>query len=309
MDERIGKVILDYQCYGGQDLYSDGDIEDRLLELVKHYKKRQFNQVISKIQDWTVMYHLSHIRGNILGSVPINKTDNVLEIGSGCGAITGELAKKAAKVTCIELSKKRSLINAYQNQDYDNIQIKVGNFQDIEFKLEEQFDIITLIGVFEYAQLYIQSEQPFHDFLKKILNHLNPDGRIILAIENKFGLKYWAGSQEDHIGGYFSGIEGYGDKEKGVMTFSKKELEKIFEAVGVEKYEFYYPYPDYKFPMVIYSDDFLPKEGELNRNLQNFDRERMVLFNETKVYDEILKNDMFPFFSNSFLIVLYKGRE
>lgn len=309
MNEKIGKVVLDYRCYSGKDLYSDGDIEDKLLELVKHYKKSEFNQVISRTQDWTVMYHLSHIRSNILGSVQINKTDDVLEIGSGCGAITGALAKKANKVTCIELSKKRSLINAFQNQDYDNIQIKVGNFQDIESYLKEKFDVITLIGVFEYAQLYIQSQYPFVDFLKKILEHLKPDGRIILAIENKFGMKYWAGCQEDHIGGYFSGLEGYRDKEKKVMTFSKKELEKIFRDVGFEKYDFYYPYPDYKFPMAIYSDDFLPREGELNRNLQNFDRQRMVLFNETNVYDEILKDGMFPFFSNSFLVVLYKGRE
>ena len=46
--------------------------------------------------------------------------------------------------------------------------------------------------------------------------------------------------------------------------------------------------------------------GELNINLQNFDRERLVLFNETKVYDEIIKDDAFPFFSNSYLAVLRK---
>lgn len=29
----------------------------------------------------------------------------VLEIGSGCGAITGSLAQKAGSVTCVDLSK------------------------------------------------------------------------------------------------------------------------------------------------------------------------------------------------------------
>ena len=253
------------------------------------------------------MYHLSHIRANILGTVSISKNDKVLEIGSGCGAITGELSKKAGSVTCIELSKRRSMINAYQNQLCDNVRIIVGNFQDIEPNLEEKYDIITLNGVFEYAQLYIQSKLPFHNFLKKISNHLKPNGKIVIAIENKFGMKYWAGCQEDHLGGYFRGIEGYDNNKESVLTFSKKELENIFEEAGYEHYEFYYPYPDYKLPMVIYSDEWLPKPGELNRNLQNFDRERMVLFNETKVYDEIIKNGMFPFFSNSYLAVLYKG--
>ena len=295
MIETIGNVVLDYKFYCGEDLYSDGDVEEKLLALVKEYPKKEFNRVIAQTKDWTVMYHLSHIRSNILGAVSMNKNDSVLEIGSGCGAITGTL------------SKRRSMINAYQNRECDNVRIVVGNFQDIEPNLDEKFDLITLNGVFEYAQLYIHSELPFHDFLKKISGHLKENGRIVIAIENKFGMKYWAGCQEDHMGGYFRGLEGYDGNKENVLTFSKKELEKMFKEVGFESYDFYYPYPDYKFPMVIYSDEWLPKEGELNRNLQNFDRERMVLFNETKVYDEILKNEMFPFFSNSYLVVLYKG--
>lgn len=51
----------------------------------------------------------------------ISKNDSVLEIGSGCGAITKALAREARDVTCIDLSKRRSLINAYKNRDNDNI--------------------------------------------------------------------------------------------------------------------------------------------------------------------------------------------
>ena len=60
----------------------------------------------------------------------------MLEIGSGCGAITGILAKKAGEVTCIELSKMRSTINAFRNRDWENVRILVGNFQDIEESLQ-----------------------------------------------------------------------------------------------------------------------------------------------------------------------------
>ena len=44
--------------------------------------------------------------------MPITKEDRVLEIGAGCGAITGTLAAKAGSVDCIELSRSRSLVNA-----------------------------------------------------------------------------------------------------------------------------------------------------------------------------------------------------
>lgn len=307
MTEKIGNVLLDYEFYKGQDFYSDGDIEDKILGIVENHEPEEFNDIIAKNKDWAIMYHLSHIRRNILGSVDIGRNDKVLEIGSGCGAITGGLADKAESLTCVELSKKRSLINANQNKHCENVKIMVGNFQEVEPSLEEDFDIITLIGVFEYASLYIQSERPFEEFLIQISRHLKPGGRLVIAIENKFGMKYWAGCQEDHIGGYFKGIEGYDSEDGGIRTFSKQELESIFDKTGFTDREFYYPYPDYKFPMVIYSDEVLPKLGELNINLQNFDRERLVLFNETKVYDEIIRNNQFPFFSNSYLVILTKN--
>jgi hypothetical protein len=118
-------------------------------------------------------------------------------------------------------------------------------------------------------------------------------------------MKYWAGAKEDHAGKYFEGIEGY-KSTSGVKTFSKNELENVFLQCNVKNYKFYYPYPDYKLPSVIYSDDYLPKEGELNSNLMNFDTERLVLFNETKAFNNIISSKLFPLYSNSYLIVLEK---
>lgn len=63
------------------------------------------------------------------------------------GAITGVLAEKAGSVTCVDLSKKRSLINAYRNREHDNVTIYVGNFNDIEPVLPCDYDYVLLIGV------------------------------------------------------------------------------------------------------------------------------------------------------------------
>lgn len=106
--------------------------------------------------------------------------------------LPGALCKKAKQVTCIELSKKRSHINAWRHRNCDNLKILMGNFQDVEKTLTEKYDYITLIGVFEYGEAYIQSDTPYVDFLKIISKHLKPDGKIVLAIENRLGLKYWA---------------------------------------------------------------------------------------------------------------------
>ena len=298
--EKVGNVKLNLTFYKGKDLYSDGLIEDELLEIVKNNPKEKYNEIIFEKSNWAVLYHLSEIRSHVIEWVPITKEDTVLEIGAGCGALTTILSEKSKKVTCIELSKKRSLINANRNKDKDNIEILVGNFQDIE--ISEKYDYITLIGVFEYAKSYINSERPYEKFLEIIKKYLKPNGKIIIAIENKLGLKYWAGCKEDHTGLYFEGLEGY-PKTDVVRTFSKNEIHELLKESGFKNNEFYYPYPDYKLPNAIYSDDYLPKLGELDDNLRNFDADRLVLFNENAVFDSIIRANLFQELSNSFIII------
>lgn len=303
MSEQIGKVTLDYSRYPGEDFYSDGAVEDELLRIVKEYGKEEFPRIIEEKAEWPIFYHLSAQRENIIDWVPFDRDAKVLEIGSGCGAITGALSKKAGSVTCVELSKKRSLVNAWRNRECDNVTIHVGNFQDIEPELPCDFDYICLIGVFEYGQSYMNTAKPYEDFLKLMLKHLGENGRLLIAIENKLGMKYFAGCREDHLGSYFSGIENYPDGG-GVRTFSRRGLEKIFAACGVKKYQFYYPYPDYKFMTTLYSDVYLPGKGELCNNLRNFDRDRMLLFDEKNAFDSVAEDGYFSVFSNSYLVVI-----
>ena len=271
--QKIGSITIDDTYYPGKDLYSDGEIEDEMLDIAKNVPVSEYNRVIAERKSWAILYHFSNVRENIVQSMPITKEDSVLEIGAGCGAITGVLARMAKNVDAVELSMKRSLINAYRHQEADNITIKVGNFQEVEQHLEQKYDVITLIGVFEYACSYIDSEQPYAEFLEIIKKHLTKDGRLILAIDSY------------------------------VRTFSKNELAHMLEQAGFSEHTFYYPYPDYKLPEKIFSDEYLPHENELNVNHRNFDRNRVRLFDENKVYGELIRAEMFPEFSNSFLIV------
>ena len=298
MTEQVGKVTLDYSFYNGQDQYSDGDIEDDLLKLIT--EEPDVEKILKRDDRWPVLYHFSPVRQNILEWYPFKKDASVLEIGAGCGAISGVLCKNAKHVTSIDLSKRRSLINANRNREYDNLTIMVGNFNDVV--LEEKYDYITLIGVLEYAGYYTDDEHPFEAFLRKISSYLKEDGKLLIAIENKFGLKYWAGCREDHTGKLFDGLEGYIDTESKVRTFSKDTLKQIICDAGYSKAEFYYPFPDYKFPVQIFSDDYLPKEDDLNIGLDTFDNTRMMLFNENRVYASLLKEKKFDFFANSFFV-------
>ncbi|MCD7806156.1 MAG: class I SAM-dependent methyltransferase [Lachnospiraceae bacterium] len=305
MTEQIGNVLLNLTHYSGKDLYSDGQVEDEILDIVKEHPQTDYQAVIEKKKSWPILYHLSHFRENIVDWIPMDKSAKVLEVGSGCGAVTGALSRKAGEVTCVDLSHKRSLINAYRHQDCDNITIHVGNFKDIEPDLPTDYDFIFLVGVFEYGQSYMGTERPFEDFLSIIQKHAASGGRIVIAIESRYGLKYFAGCREDHLGTYFSGIENYA-AGGGVRTFSRPGLEKIFAACGVKEYHFYYPYPDYKFMTALYSDERLPGKGELSNNLRNFDRDRLLLFDERHAFDGVIEDGLFPLFSNSYEVILGK---
>ncbi|WP_081668189.1 SAM-dependent methyltransferase [Butyrivibrio sp. MC2013] len=301
--ERIGKVLLDYSRYSGMDLYSDGEIEDEILNIVKNNDRKDYPAIIEEKGSWPVLYHLSEMRSNIIEWIPMKGNEKVLEVGAGCGAITGKLSEKSASVTCIDLSKKRSTINATRNKDCDNITIHVGNFRDIEPDLPADFDYIFLIGVFEYGQGYIGGDHPYETFLQLLRKHLKRGGRIVIAIENRTGLKYFAGCREDHLGTYFSGIEGYG-ADSVARTFTRNGLINIFKSCGIRDYHFYYPYPDYKLMTMLHSDYYLPDLGELFDNVHNFDNNRMKLFNEKYAFDSLVKDGMYPDFANSFEVIL-----
>ena len=189
MTETIGKITLDLSKYPGEDFYCDGVVEDELLQITRDCSTVEYGRIIEERKSWPILYHLSPLRENIVDFIPFTKEDKVLEVGSGCGAITGVLSRKAGSVTCVDLSKKRSMINAYRHTECDNVTIHVGNFKDIEPELPADFSYICLIGVFEYGQAYIGGETPYEDFLKILMKHLAPGGRIVIAIENKLGLK------------------------------------------------------------------------------------------------------------------------
>jgi hypothetical protein len=175
----------------------------------------------------------------------------------------------------------------------------VDNLNNID--LANKYDVVTMIGVLEYAGKYTGSSQPYRDFLLKAKSFLNPKGQVIIAIENRFGLKYWAGFSEDHLGTYYTGLEGY-DNAQGIKTFGRMELESLLAEAGFSDCTFFYPIPDYKFPTQIFSDDYNMFHNELDLVYENYDHDRFKLFDEARVMHNIICENQLHFFSNSFLV-------
>lgn len=271
-----------------------------LYDIVKQHEVDGYEDIISAKKSYPYLYHLSTIRQNLVDWIPMTKDMRVLERNAECGALTGKLLEKAGAVTCVTEDAETALIVKERCKAAgERLQVlKAAEFETALAGDGTKYDVILLVGNF----------YRYKDELTKLRGMLAEDGRLIVADANRLGLKYFAGCAEEYRGTYFSSVEGYedaGEDRQPMCCYSRSEYTKLLQAAGFEKPTFYYPYPDYKFPNTIYSDEWLPKQGELGDNRRNFERDRLQLFDELKVYNSLLEEGLFGAFSNSYLIEAY----
>ncbi|CAM3313606.1 glycosyltransferase [Pseudomonas floridensis] len=288
--------------------YSDGDEnEERLARIVREAQDLSVlsPELSRRCNDWVSLYHLGRARGNLLRPFEHCLTGSVLEIGAGCGAISRYLGECGATVLSLEGSLRRARIAASRTRDLDNVTVVAERFE--QFQSPRLFDVITLIGVLEYASLFNQGDDPALDMLVRVRELLEPDGILLLAIENQLGLKYFAGAPEDHLGTAMAGVEGR-YPENGPQTFGRKRLTALLENAGFSRSEFLFPAPDYKLPNSIVSErGFQHPDFDAAALLwQNVRKDPQLpgatLFNLERVWPVVVDNGLGMELANSFLI-------
>ncbi|MFC0773734.1 glycosyltransferase [Terrimonas alba] len=290
--------------------YSDGDDnENYILNAIQQSTDLSTGseELFAHIKDWPSLYHLSPKRADLLRHLTPQLTHcKILEIGSGCGALTRFLAEISGEVLALEGSLRRATITRERCRDLRNVAVLCDNFDT--FITDDRFDCITLIGVLEYSHLFIKGENPPLTMLKRVKQLLKPDGFIIIAIENKLGLKYFAGAAEDHLGVPFAGIENRYTNHTAI-TFGKEEIKRLLRQADLMDMDFYYPFPDYKLPVTVITDKGLHNSGfdiaglllEKHEYFQG--HQHNTYFNSSLAEREIHNNQLAADLANSFLIV------
>ena len=177
-------------------------IEKEIIEqYIMKVAPENYADILERDTRTEVALALSPIRKNILCWYPIAENATILEIDANLGEITGLLCEKGKKVIAIEenISKAKAIRKRYENKG--NLEIKTENVEPSEEK-------------FDYVVIY----QP--EKLKLVKNLVKPNGTILLATNNRFGITYFAGASFQ--GKIYNTILA----EQGPL-YGKKEIEKL----------------------------------------------------------------------------------
>jgi hypothetical protein len=247
--------------------YLDGS-EKQLLELMRDSDdlSTSSDELAAKASTWPERYHLSLDRANLLRPLDLRPTDTVLEIGAGCGAITRYLGERCGTVDALEPVPERAWVARERTRDLPGVEVFVGDIGDVPDGAV--YDIVAVVGVLEYTASGRADPGPYLHFLRRAASLLAADGTLVVAIENRLGVKYLAGAPEDHSGRPFDSLEGYLHGTP-ARTFSRAELTALLAEAGLGS-KVLGAFPDYKLTRLVYSDELLEKAPSLAHRIPTF---------------------------------------
>lgn len=240
---------------------------------------RNLNSVFQK-NTYETLYRNSEIRENLLSWFPFCEDWTVLVLGEEETSLVKQLKKQVRKL---------QLLTPNQLMTHG-----------------EKYDVLLQLGSIDCKKM--QAEQAYEAYFKVCRAHLMENGLFLFAADNSLGLRYFAGTQDENYDGYFIGPQGYADGQT-IKALSYRAYQSALRQAGFVGMRIYYPYPDYRFPATIYSEEWLPAEGECNQNIRNFDKDRYLFFEESRVFDRLMKEGLFPEFSNSYLFVAFANEQ
>ncbi len=115
----------------------------------------------------------------------VKKSDRVLEIGSGTGLYTLELARRAKEVVAVDMSDRMLgiLKSKAQDEHLSNIGYRAGDIMDMNF--DNRFNHICAFSSFEYVP-------DLDRLIVRLAGYLEPGGTLYFTTAHKGFLRFWA---------------------------------------------------------------------------------------------------------------------
>lgn len=283
------------------------DFSYEILDLLEKYK----NDTEAALEGETCpqcLYAFSPLRENLFEWVEFEPDARVLQIGSDYGSYTGVLAERAGEVVVLDSRDENLEVNRLRHQSRGNVfyirkEDKKGyagetpGFREYkpaenaaktaEQRMASPFDYVVLGGFLSDCK-----KEEAAGILKEAAGFLKPGGKLLAAAENEAGVRYWMGAEQ------------FG------TSFLEVEFRGLFEELVKENggsFLLYYPVPDYRYPVTVYSDAYLPQTGDVTNISARLDGPGFWFGNEEEAMAKACQNGTFTKFANSFLGVWEKG--
>ena len=276
------------------------DFSYDILDLLKKYDN-DTNAALAGENCPQCLYAFSPLRENLFEWVEFEPDARILQIGSDYGSFTGILAERAKEVVVLDPRDENLEVNRIRHGERENVIYVRGDLRDqvqwkvYKPKLEAEakeimcqpFDYIVLGGFL----MECKKEEAI-GLLREAADYLKPGGVMLAAVENETGVRYWMGAPKQE------------------NSYLEPEFRSLFEELKKTwggSFTMYYPVPDYRYPVAVYSDHYLPETGDVTNISKRYDGPGFWFGSEEEAMAKACQNGMFTKFNNSFLGVWEKG--
>jgi 2-polyprenyl-3-methyl-5-hydroxy-6-metoxy-1,4-benzoquinol methylase len=166
--EEINRRPMPFEFYTASELWTDEHTSEQMLTFHLNEnidvasRKAAF---IDRSADW------------IVSRFGVSNDTSIADFGCGPGLYAARLARKQAKVTGIDFSK-RSLQYAVEDAERNGLSIRYVNANYLEFETEDRFDLILMI-MCDFCAL---SPRQRSQMLAKFYKLLKPSGYVLLDV-------------------------------------------------------------------------------------------------------------------------------
>lgn len=202
------------------------DSDERIEKFIREWKTEYYDEMIKGDESRRLTYHLSSLRNALLCRYPFARRERALEIGSGFGAMTGQLSDLFTHVDAVCENEQRAECVGIRYEGRRNI--------DVHTKLSDA------LGKGASYDLILAMEEPYEEpWIEKLTDagsmlkeHLGDEGVMLLGIR---------------------------------QASSKDMIKRHLQSAGFFFIREYYPLPDLFITQEIYSEDVLPDASCFSR--------------------------------------------
>lgn len=247
---------------------------EEMSSIIEAARTRGWKESVKELvnNNYPVLYKyiINENRADFIYVTELDEESVVLDLGSGWGAISCQLAKHFNKIFSIESVTERiefQKIRASQ-ENLNNIIPIQASFLELPLK-ENSFDLIVMNGVLEWIGIANENDRPDQlqvQVLRKIYSLLKPNGVLYIGIENRYWYGYFLG-RPDHTGLPFTSLlprkfsdflvkihkdNDYRTKlprnSYRTYTYSYWGYRRLLRKAGFDNIDIYLVFPDYNRP-------------------------------------------------------------